>query len=97
MWYNLHKCTKYYFYKHKACIIFLNVWSNWNASIIYCFYPTKGCEKMIEFKNVSKTFSDGTQAVHDVSFKVYRGELLTLIGPSGCGKTTTIKMINLLI
>lgn len=76
---------------------FLNKWSSWNEAIIYCFYPTKGREKMIEFKNVSKTFSDGTQAVHDVSFKVNRGELLTLIGPSGCGKTTTLKMINRLI
>ncbi|MUV36758.1 Beta-(1--_2)glucan export ATP-binding/permease protein NdvA [Lentibacillus sp. JNUCC-1] len=52
---------------------------------------------MIEFKNVSKTFSDGTEAVSDISFKVNKGELLTLIGPSGCGKTTTMKMINRLI
>lgn len=52
---------------------------------------------MIEFKQVSKTFNDGTKAVDNISFKVNRGELLTLIGPSGCGKTTTLKMINRLI
>ncbi|GAA0433250.1 ABC transporter ATP-binding protein [Lentibacillus halophilus] len=52
---------------------------------------------MIEFKNVSKTFSDGTEAVRNISFKVNKGEMLTLIGPSGCGKTTTMKMINRLI
>lgn len=52
---------------------------------------------MIEFKHVSKTFTDGTTAVDDISFKVNRGELLTLIGPSGCGKTTTLKMVNRLI
>ena len=52
---------------------------------------------MIEFKNVSKTYEDGVRAVQDISFKVNKGELLTLIGPSGCGKTTTMKMINRLI
>lgn len=52
---------------------------------------------MIEFKNVTKQFLDGTTAVNNISFKVNEGELLTLIGPSGCGKTTTMKMINRLI
>jgi ABC-type Fe3+/spermidine/putrescine transport system ATPase subunit len=32
-------------------------------------------------------------AVHDVSFSVARGELVTLLGPSGCGKTTTLRSI----
>ncbi|WP_010649105.1 ATP-binding cassette domain-containing protein, partial [Oceanobacillus massiliensis] len=52
---------------------------------------------MIEFKNVSKVYADGTQAIKDFSLQVKRGEILTLIGPSGCGKTTTMKMINRLI
>lgn len=52
---------------------------------------------MIEFKNISKEFPDGTKALQNVSFKINEGELLTLIGPSGCGKTTTMKMINRLI
>jgi iron(III) transport system ATP-binding protein len=34
-----------------------------------------------------------TIAVDDVTLKVARGELLTLLGPSGCGKTTTLRMI----
>ncbi|MCD5322812.1 MULTISPECIES: ABC transporter ATP-binding protein [Pontibacillus] len=52
---------------------------------------------MIEFDKVQKTFPDGTEAVKDVSFRVEKGEFVTLIGPSGCGKTTSMKMINRLI
>ncbi|NMO96505.1 ABC transporter ATP-binding protein [Paenibacillus lemnae] len=49
---------------------------------------------MIKFENVSKTYSDGFQAVKDLNFEIRSGEFLVLIGPSGCGKTTTMKMIN---
>lgn len=33
------------------------------------------------------------KAVHDVSFKVYKGEVFGLVGESGCGKTTTGRSI----
>ncbi|MFQ3543216.1 ABC transporter ATP-binding protein [Halobacillus rhizosphaerae] len=52
---------------------------------------------MITFKNVTKTYPDGTTALKAIDLQVKEGELLTLIGPSGCGKTTTMKMINRLI
>lgn len=52
---------------------------------------------MIEFKNVSKTYDDGFEAVKSLNFKIDSGEFVVLIGPSGCGKTTTMKMINRLI
>ena len=29
---------------------------------------------MIEFKNVSKTYSTGTEAVHNANFKINKGE-----------------------
>ncbi|AIY78932.1 betaine/proline/choline family ABC transporter ATP-binding protein [Clostridium botulinum] len=51
---------------------------------------------MIEFKNVSKVFKNQT-VLKDVSFKIDKGELVSIIGESGCGKTTTLKMINSLI
>jgi osmoprotectant transport system ATP-binding protein len=52
---------------------------------------------MIEFKNVSKKYEDGTEALKGINLHVREGELVTLIGPSGCGKTTTMKMINRLV
>lgn len=49
---------------------------------------------MIEFKNVTKSYGDGTVALRGIDLNVKKGELLTLIGPSGCGKTTTMRMVN---
>jgi multiple sugar transport system ATP-binding protein len=34
------------------------------------------------------------RAVDDLSLKVEKGELLTLVGPSGCGKTTTLRLLS---
>ncbi len=52
---------------------------------------------MIEFKNVTKVYEDGTEAIKGINLKIPKGKLVALIGPSGCGKTTTMKMINKLI
>ncbi|WP_339184817.1 ABC transporter ATP-binding protein [Oceanobacillus sp. FSL W7-1293] len=52
---------------------------------------------MITFKDITKTYPDGTTAVDQFNLTVEKGEFMTLIGPSGCGKTTTMKMINRLI
>ncbi|PRY83857.1 betaine/proline/choline family ABC transporter ATP-binding protein [Alkalibacterium olivapovliticus] len=52
---------------------------------------------MIEFKNVSKIYGDGTKAVDEVSFTINEGEFVVLIGTSGSGKTTTMRMINRMI
>ena len=48
---------------------------------------------MIEFRNVSKTYSTGTEAVHNANFKIEKGEFTFLVGTSGSGKSTLIKMI----
>lgn len=34
---------------------------------------------MIEFKNVSKTYSTGTEAVQDASFKIDKGDFAFLV------------------
>ena len=48
---------------------------------------------MIEFKNVTKVYSTGTEAVHNASFKIEKGEFAFLVGSSGSGKSTLIKLI----
>src|SRR4030095_12710307 len=47
---------------------------------------------MVEFKNVSKRYGSVT-AVDNISFRIEKGTLATLLGPSGCGKTTTLRLI----
>jgi osmoprotectant transport system ATP-binding protein len=49
---------------------------------------------MIQFDSVHKQYSDGTQAVSDLSFEVEEGTTTVLVGPSGCGKTTTMQLVN---
>ena len=48
---------------------------------------------MIEFKNVSKKYETGTEAVKNASFKIEKGEFAFLVGSSGSGKSTLIKLI----
>ena len=51
----------------------------------------------IESRNVTKIYRTSAgkpiHAVDNVSFKVSRGDIFTIVGPSGCGKTTLLKMI----
>ena len=48
---------------------------------------------MIEFKNVSKVYGTGTEAVHNANFVIEKGEFAFLVGSSGSGKSTLIKLI----
>jgi osmoprotectant transport system ATP-binding protein len=49
---------------------------------------------MIEFRQVSKRFPDGTLAVDDFSLVLPSRKTTVFVGSSGCGKTTILRMIN---
>ena len=45
----------------------------------------------IDVSHFSKSY-DSHQAVADISFQVYQGEIFGLLGPNGAGKTTSFRM-----
>jgi multiple sugar transport system ATP-binding protein len=47
----------------------------------------------IEFKDVTKRYPDGFEAVKHMNLDVPDGELMILVGPSGCGKSTALRMV----
>jgi multiple sugar transport system ATP-binding protein len=47
----------------------------------------------IEFRDVTKRYPDGFEAVKHLSLDVPDGELMILVGPSGCGKSTALRMV----
>ena len=47
----------------------------------------------IEVEHLQKRYAD-TVAVHDVSFRVERGEIFGIVGPNGAGKTTTVECVE---
>ena len=49
---------------------------------------------MIEFQQVNKRYSNGHQALRQVSFKIEAGEMVFLTGHSGAGKSTLLKLIT---
>lgn len=57
--------------------------TNNNNDAADCFLQAKGL-----FKNYGSI-----QAVKDVSFQVFKGDVVAFLGPNGAGKSTTIKML----
>lgn len=53
-------------------------------------------EKVIEVSNLTKDYR-GKKAIDNLTFDVYKGEILGLLGPNGSGKSTTINSILALL
>ena len=48
---------------------------------------------MVEFKDVSVTYSSGVDALNRVNLKIKDGDFAFVVGSSGAGKPTLIKLI----
>ena len=48
---------------------------------------------MIEFQNVSFAYEKGKEVLHDMSFRIEKGESVGLIGANGAGKSTIMKLL----
>ena len=49
---------------------------------------------IIETKNISYFYPDGTKALENVDFKAKRGKIVALLGPNGAGKSTLFLHFN---
>ncbi|RDI41915.1 phosphonate ABC transporter ATP-binding protein [Falsibacillus pallidus] len=49
---------------------------------------------MIEFKNVSKVYPNGTVGLKDINLTIEPGEFVVIVGLSGAGKSTMLRSIN---
>jgi multiple sugar transport system ATP-binding protein len=47
----------------------------------------------IQFKEITKRYPDGFEAVKAIDLEIGDGEFMILVGPSGCGKSTALRMI----
>ena len=49
---------------------------------------------MIELKNVSKVYDNGTVGLKDINLTINKGEFVVVVGLSGAGKSTLLRSIN---
>ncbi len=58
-------------------------------------FPEGGDTPVLEVRNLQKSFGDHA-VLKDISFRVNKGDVISVIGPSGSGKSTMLRCINLL-
>lgn len=49
---------------------------------------------MIEFKDVTKVYPNGTEALKGINLKIQDGEFVFIVGASGAGKSTLTKLLT---
>ncbi|MGJ4746916.1 ABC transporter ATP-binding protein [Leptospira sp. SA-E8] len=48
---------------------------------------------IVSIQNLSKSYSNGFQALKNINLDIEKGEIIALLGPNGAGKTTLISVI----
>ena len=48
----------------------------------------------LKVRNLRKVYSNGKEAIKDVSLTMYKGQIFALLGHNGAGKTTTISILT---
>ncbi|MBJ8116374.1 MULTISPECIES: phosphonate ABC transporter ATP-binding protein [Bacillus] len=49
---------------------------------------------MIEFRNVSKVYPNGTKGLNNINLKIQKSEFVVMVGLSGAGKSTLLRSVN---
>ncbi|PEK04799.1 phosphonate ABC transporter ATP-binding protein [Bacillus wiedmannii] len=49
---------------------------------------------MIEFRNVSKMYPNGTKGLNNINLNMQKGEFVVMVGLSGAGKSTLLRSVN---
>lgn len=60
-------------------------------------YTIRVAMQALSIKNLTKTYSNGNQALKGIDFDVEAGDFYALLGPNGAGKTTAIGIICSLV
>lgn len=66
--------------------------NNWYDTTLKC-KNVSDSESILEFKNISFSYNNDKQVLKDISFKVNKGDMISIVGKNGAGKSTISKLI----